>query len=205
MDKLILAMRIDDKDGALQAVKSYLSCSKIGGFGVCEVEPDNTHYHFLLEGFEDKKDVQAFRVGLTRKCTMLKGNGSYSISIVKDLDKYERYIAKGGCQAEAPQIVWRQSLKYTDDKLAELHEAYWMENRKLKKRQCGSMVDYVVDEAKRRCVSWSDRTALNMIYIDEMEQRSKPLNIFAGKAVINMVQIKLCPNDDAKRSFAETM
>lgn len=205
MATIQLAMRVDDVDGAFEAVKDYLNVNSIGGFGVREAEPSNVHYHFLLEGFKEKKDVQAFRVALTRKCPMLKGNGGYSITIVKDLDKYERYITKGASDGEAPQIVWRQSLIYNDAKISELHDAYWAENQKMKKRAAGSMVDFVVDEAKRQCICWSDRHALNMIYIEEMEARSKPLNTFAGKAVINMVQIKLCPTDEAKRQFAELM
>lgn len=205
MTTISLALRIDDVPDALESVKSYLNANSIGGFSVREAEVNNVHYHFLLEGFKEKKDVQAFRVGLTRKCPMLKGNGGYSISVVKDLDKYERYMSKGSSSMDGPQIVWRQSLKYDDVKIDALHKLYWVENSKMKKRSAGSILDFVVDEAKRLGVSWSDRHSLNMIYIKEMEARSKPLNLFAGKSVINMVQLKLCPTDEARLMFSDMM
>lgn len=200
-----VSMRIDHVEGALAAITAYLGETRYGGFGVEENSEGNRHYHFLLEGFNEKKDVQAFRVAMTRKAPMLKGNGGYSISVVKDLDKYARYICKGASSGESPVLVWRQSLKYDDGKIAALHDAYWEENRKLKKRAAVSMVDFVVDEAKRRAINWRERSALSKIYIDEMVARGKPLNMFAGKSTINTVQVLLCPNDDAARDFADLM
>lgn len=195
---LLVALRTDKE---FEAVKAFVTSKSYGGFCVREAKEDNEHWHWLLE--VSAKNVQTFRVLLTRTVPELKGNSAYSATEVADLAKYERYMCKGDSEGQKPEVVWTQSVKYTPAKIDELHAAYWLENSKLKKRKVGSMLDYVVDEAKRQNVSWRDRKALSLIYVREVKARARPLNLFAARATMNTVQMLLCPNDTMEDEFAE--
>lgn len=199
---LLVALRTDVE---FEQVKAFVDHKAYGGFCVREVVDNNEHWHWLLDvpssGRAGERSaavrLQAFRVALTRAVPGLKGNAAYSATEVKDVEKYERYMCKGESDGVGPQVCWRNSLKYLDDKLDELHVAYWETNRTLKKRTAGSMVDFVVEEAKRLCVDWKDRRRLGKIYAKEVCARRKPLNIFAAKSCVNAVQCLLCPDDEA--------
>lgn len=180
-------------DGHFSGVKAYVESIGCGGFAVREtVAGENEHWHWLLE--TDRK-IQAVRTGLSRAVPELKGNGKYSLTEVKDIEKYERYLVKGESEGEGFELAWRNSLKYDDDKLEELHSQYWEANRKMKKRGGGSMLDWVVDQAKLQEVSYGQRSKLARIYIKELGQRGKPINLFSLKANLNSVQLALCPDD----------
>lgn len=185
----LIALRTDS---ALTAVLAWLAGLAAGGFGVREVAGDNEHWHWLVES---DKTYKAVRVDFNKKVPELKGNGAYSMSEVEDVEKYERYLCKGESSGAGPEVVWRNSVKYTEEKLSELHEAYWAENRSLKKRKVGSMVDFVVDAAKRDGITWNQRSKLAEIYIKELGVRSKPINLFSIRANLNAVQYALCPDD----------
>lgn len=202
MALLKIALRVDR---SFDAVKTFIDSKGIGGFGVREVAGEsNEHWHFLLE--TDKfKNLQSFRVNLTKTVTELKGNGSYSATAVEDVAKYERYLCKGNSEGEAPEVAWRNSILYTDDKISELHENYWKENKSLKKRKIGSVIDYIVDECKREGVEWKDRDKIAVLYVTEISKRAKPFNQFAAKSAVNAIQLQLCPDDSAIRMFAELL
>lgn len=199
MAPLVLALRTDK---AFASVKAWIDSKAIGGWAVREVSGDNEHWHWLLET-EAFRNVQSFRVLFTRACPELRGNSSYSVSEVKDLEKYERYMAKGETQGVLPEVAWRNSVRYDDEKVEALHEEYWTENAKLKRRKVGTALDSVYDDCKRDSVQWNDREAIAEKYIRELVSRNRPLNLFAARAAVNTIQIKLCPNDDAIRLFKE--
>lgn len=192
------ALRVD---GCLAAVLAWLAKECCGGYGVREVASgDNEHWHFAVES--DKK-LSALRTSFNRACPELKGNGKYSLTEVKDEDKYVRYMAKGNSEGEVPEVVWRNSIKYDDEAIEKLHDDYWTENRKLKKRKAGSMIDYVVDEAKRRDVKWDKRDELAKIYIRRQGELGKPINLFSLRANLNAVQVALCPDDSAVNELVD--
>ena len=198
---LLIALRVDKE---LPAVLDFIGERGCGGFGVREVSNGNEHWHFLLE--TDKfRNIQSFRVTLTRVIPNLKGNAAYSATTVDDVEKYERYMCKGNSEGESPEIAWRNSLKYIDDKIGELHAAYWKENMKLKKRKVGSVIDYIVDECKREGVEWKDRDKIAVKYVSEIAKRAKPFNQFAARSAVNAIQLQLCPDDSAIRMFAELL
>lgn len=201
MSLLLIALRIDK---CLSAVKEFIDSKGCGGFGVREVAGDNEHWHFLLS--TDKfRNLPAFRVSLTRAVPELKGNASYSATAVNDLAKYERYLAKGASEGESAEVAWRNSVTYSDDKIGELHEQYWKENSRLKKRKVGSIIDFVVDECKRQSVDWKDRSKIATMYVAEIAKRAKPFNQFAAKAAVNGIQLQLCPDEQAVAMFAELL
>lgn len=201
MAVLQIALRVDKE---FSSVKNFIDQKGCGGFGVREVAGDNEHWHFLLE--TDKfKNLQSFRVALTRACDQLKGNGSYSATKVEDVEKYERYMCKGASEGESCEVAWRNSLKYTDEKISELHDAYWKENLRLKKRKVGSVIDYIVDECKREGIDWKERSKIAVKYVTEISKRAKPFNQFAAKSALNAIQLQLCPDDSAIAMFAEML
>lgn len=199
--KMVLAVRVDK---SIDDVEAYFDRRGYGGFGVREVAGDNEHWHFLIET-DAHVNIQAFRVALTKAVPELKGNGSYSVSEVKDIDKYVRYMCKGESEGCGAEVVWRHSLLYTEEKCDQLHVEYWEENRRMKKRKVGSMIDAVVDECKRSSIGWREREKISFLYVKEVMSRAKPFNAFAAKSAVNTIQMLLCPDDSAMRMFAEAV
>lgn len=187
----VYALRID---GHHDKVVQWADKHGLGGFSVREVAGDNEHWHFLLEG---EKTIKQLRCSFNREVPELKGNGAYSLTECRDVDKYERYLAKGESEGQMPELAWSNSLKYDNDFISELHDKYWEENRNLKKRKAGSMIDWVVDEAKRQNIRWDEREKLAKVYIRELGARGKPINLFSVRSSINAVQFALCGDDSA--------
>lgn len=180
-------------DSLFDDVKSWVERQGFGGFAIREtVSGENEHWHWLLE---TDKDLHPVRCSFNRALPALKGNGAYSLTQCRDIDKYVRYLCKGDSEGAAPELAWSNSMVYDAAKLEELHVQYWDENRRLKKRKVGSMIDWVVDEAKRQEVAFSNRAKLSEIYIRELGVRGKPINLYSIRSNLNSVQIALCPDD----------
>lgn len=191
-------------DKCFDLVKAYLDSKAFGGFCVREVAGTNEHWHWYLE-VSGVRNIQAFRVALTRAAPDLKGNGAYSATDVKDVDKYTRYMCKGESEGAGPEVSWRNSILYDDDKVEELHVAYWTENKNLKKRKVGSMIDSVLDDCKREGLVWTDRDKIAELYLREVIKRARPLNTYSAKSACNTIQVLLCPGDEAIQMFAATV
>lgn len=191
---LRLAVRTD---GQLAKVKEYIASKGYSGFGVKEIAGTNEHYHWYLQTDVSRvKNVQAFRVDITRKIPELKGNGSYSAKECgEDYERYWQYMCKGAADGAGVDVVWRHGLVFTDEKLEELHQAYWSENnaRAAKKQKLPAIVDTVVEKLKADGTAWRDREAITRVYIRALYDREKPINIFSVKSAVNLVQIKLAP------------
>lgn len=187
-----LALRTDKEFAKVRAVVDALG---YGGFAVREVAGDsNEHWHWLLEG---DKELKVLRNKLTRSVPEISGNGAYSLTLCRDVEKYERYLCKGESEGAGVDVAWRNSLRYDDAKVEELHSQYWAENRKIRKRTAGSMIDRVVDEAKRKKIEWSNREQLAKVYIRMLADNGKPINLYSVRSNLNAVQVALCPDDTA--------
>lgn len=204
----IARLRVDQSAVSYADINAYLDRRSFGGFGTFELGrvTEKPHCHYVIHGFEDDKAVQAFRVDLKRKFPALN-RSNYSVSVSEDPERYDRYVAKGKSADEPPEVIWRHSLLYSLEKIAELHAAYWEENASTRKRKSeessSSMLDFVVDEAKRARIPWNERHTLSMIYLKEMTARRKAVNMFAAKSVINAVQLVLCPTDECASNMAD--
>lgn len=184
------ALRTDD---CFDKVKAWVEAQGFGGFSVREtVNNSNEHWHWLLE---TDRELHPVRCSFNRAIPELKGNGKYSLTVCRDIDKYVRYLCKGESEGVTPELAWSNSLVYDAAKLEELHVQYWDENRRLKKRKVGSMIDWCVDECKRLGVQYTDRKRISEIYIRELMSRCKPINLFSIRANVNTVQATLCPDD----------
>lgn len=191
-------------DGCFELVKAWVEKHGYGGFAVREgTESDNPHEHWLL--FVGNKTLKAVRSSFTREVPDLRGNGKYSMSEVDDLDKYARYMCKGRSDYLKPVVVWRDTLTYDDAKVAELHEAYWKENKSIKRKRGGSMIDKVVDAAKEQQVAYDDRRGLAKVYIRMLREEAKPVNLFSIRANLNAVQLCLCPDDSVLDSLVDRL
>lgn len=193
---MALALRTDTY---FEKVKAWVEKEGFGGFAVREVAGDNEHWHWILH--VGSKSIKQVRNSLMRNVKELSGNGAYSLTECRDKDKYERYMCKGDAEGTGVSLAWRNGLEYSDEKLEELHAAYYTENKKLKRKATGTMIDYVVDECKRKSIGWRKRDEMAKIYIKEQTARGKPLNLFAARATLNTVQVVL-GGEEAFEEFA---
>jgi hypothetical protein len=192
-----LAVRIDKE---VQKVKSFFDNRNYAGFGVREVSGDNEHWHFYVE---TETKPASLRVLLKRAVPELAGNGGYSVSDVRDVDKYLRYMSKGESSAVMPELCWTSGLLWTSDKVEELHDEYWAENKEMKKRRTTGVMDHVLDVCRDAGIAWDDRSAIAEEYMKELVARNKPINIYSVKSCVNLIQVKLCPTDDALKILAQ--
>lgn len=185
------ALRIDSN---FSEVRDLVVAKSFTVFAVREVADQNEHWHFYLEG---SIKLNSFRASLKRAVPALVGNGRYSVKQCDaDVEKYFRYCLKGEGNGAGYEIAWRTGLLWTDDRFEELHQAYWDENEKLKKKlRSGPIVDSVVDECKRTAVDWNDRVKISELYIRELVRRKKPINKFVIKSQCLLVSSLLCPDD----------
>lgn len=193
MAPLKIALRIDT---CFDEVVSYVEEKGFSGWCVREsVEGENQHWHWYLEG-DAFKNIRAFRVALTRKVEGLKGNGSYSAKETDEfVERYWRYMAKGPGDGQNCDVVWRQGLLWTPERIEELHVGYWEENR-VKRPKLGPIDDVVLEKAKEAGLEYDDVLGLQKIYIKELFVRNKPINLFSVRSHVNLLALKLAPNVD---------
>lgn len=189
---MAIALRTDTH---FAEVKLWAERLQLGGVACREVENGNEHVHWL---FYTDKAIKVVRQSLTR-AVPLSGNGAYSMSVVKDLDKYQRYICKGTAEGSGCEVVWKNVLT---DQTEEWHAAYWAEHAKLK-RKCANVNEAVMEECKRNEVTWDDRQKIAKIYIKELVAQNKPINLFTVRSNVNLLQCKLCPTDRALENLAD--
>lgn len=189
---LQIAMRIDK---CYDEVLSFVEERGMSGWCVREVAgADNEHWHWYLEtdGF---KNLQAMRVALTRKVPDLKGNGAYSIkSCDENVERYWQYMAKGEANGEGVLPCWRHGLLWTDEKLEELHAAYWSENQVRKRQKLRPIDEVVLEKAKEAGVAWDRPYELQKIYIKELFARLKPINMYSVRSHCNLIALQLAPD-----------
>lgn len=194
----VYALRID---GELTAVLDNLKKQDAAGFGVREVADNNEHWHFYIR---TNKKLQAFRTALLRDVPGLRGNGSYSIAQCRDEEAYERYCCKGENEETLPEVVWSYGFDAGAERVRALHDAYWDAHgpAQARKRKL-PVADTVLDICKRTAIKWDDRRAIVRLYIKELVSRNKPVNTFAIKAAVNVIQVHICPNDDALEELVD--
>jgi len=192
------ALRVDGNDPSalLAALKKYP-----GAYLVVKESPDgNPHFHAVIH--TDAK-LAAVRMALKRLLPE-GGNGAYSATVVRDLDKYQRYMMKGESRPVMPNIVDANGWNYQDPLWQqECHDSYWDENDEIsRKRKAAPVIETVLIKCKEMKYSWTNRAAIAEVFIREMSSRDKSINIFALKSQVNLLQIKLCPDDSAIQDLA---
>lgn len=194
MSETIVAIRVDG-DQYRDQLRDFLTSD---GASLCvreTVEGENPHYHAVLHS---QRKIAAIRMALKRMLGV-GGNGDYSMSEVRDLDKYQRYMLKGPSAGVMPEIVVTVGIQYQDAEWRqEKHDAFWEEAEQLtKKRKLEPIMDHTYRECTEAGVQWHQRERIAKIYITELISRNKPINCFAAKSAINLLQCKLCPDESA--------
>lgn len=194
-----VAIRLDASDPT--ELLSFLNSDGGAYLVVRELEETNPHFHVILHS---RRKHTAVRQGLKRALPGLNGNGAYSCTPVRDLAKYQRYCMKGEAREKMPEIVGANGINYVSAEWqAETHDAYWDENDELgRKRKRVSVYDSVLQQVKDAGVSWSNRERIAEMYIRELGSRDKSINLYAVKNFVNLIQLKLCPDDSALLDLA---
>lgn len=189
---MALALRIDSH---LPQVVAWVQKEGYGGWACREVEGQNEHWHWILFTC---KNIKTVRASLTR-AVPLSGNGAYSLTVVRDVPKYERYICKGIAAGSGCDVVWKNVL---EDRTAALHAAYWAERASLKRKAVNTLSSVYEDCIADR-VEWNDRKAICKKYINALVLQNKPINLFSVRSNVNLLQCKLCPTDRAIDNLAD--
>lgn len=200
-DHYDLAIRFDGVDST-ELIK-YLEKDTGSFIVVKEIAEGNPHFHVYLR---TKKKESAARAALKRAMPELNGNGSYSLAVVRDLDKYYRYMMKGEKFEVLPNVIASNGILFSTEWIQEQHDLYWDENDKLqKKRKAEPIIDVVLIKCKQLKYNWDNRELISRVYIKELVERGKAINIFSAKSAVNLLQVKLCPNDDALEDLAKNV
>lgn len=192
MAPLKIALRIDHH---FDETREFVEEKGASGWCVREEADSGEHWHWYLET-DQFTNIRAFRMALTRGVPGLKGNQSYSAKETDEfVERYWQYMAKGDGEGENCQVVWRHGLLWTDEKLEELHRAYWEENRK-KRPRMAPIDEVVLEKAKAAHLSYKDVPDVLKIYIKELFVRDKPINLFSARSRVNLICLKLAPDVD---------
>lgn len=168
---------------------------------------ENPHCHAVLVCEEGK--IKTLRTAFTRAFPDLKGNGSYSLTVVKDEDKYDRYMCKGAAEGELPDVVGRQGVKYTDSWIEEMNRQYWslnfksMKNKYQKDGKKLSFLDFVVQECKKRRIDWNCDSDIARVYIELAATEKKVLCQATLKKHVEGAKLQLCGDQQAVEYFVQ--
>lgn len=201
----MFALRLDVEPRDKDSVKSWLDRNSKGYFVVHEtVHGENDHIHAVIE---TDKNLNALRVSFKRAFPNKIGNGQYSLKECDaDVENYMLYMCKGDSVDDMPVVWLRNGLLYTDDKIKEWHNRYWVNNEQLtrnkrKRAESGNMVERLERLAKEKGLRSDQKDEIAKLYIKEYVQMRKGINVFAARAVVNTVSVLL----DEDRGQAEAL
>lgn len=201
-------LRLDHFDGAVDLLRRLLADA--GSYLVVREDPeDNPHYHVV---FRSAKRIATLREQV-RRGIPADGNGAYSLKKCgPDVERLEQYCCKGPSAEHLPELVLKQGIEYSHERIKELHEKYWVENNQIqanrlkrKKMRNLTMVELVEEEAKHKGIRATSATAredIAEIYIRKQMEARKPINLYHCKGVVNTVHCLLCSDDSAIKDLA---
>lgn len=197
-----LAIRLDGQDPS--DLINFLEDDGGAFLIVKEVAGDNHHFHAVVRS---RRAVQPFRMAFKRAMPQLAGNGAYSIAVVRELDKYHRYLCKGDALGVWPEVVGANGIQYQDLEWQNAqHEAYWSENSRLAgERRNLNVLDASYNALRDRNVQWHNREEIARVYIREVVARGKSINTFACRSAVNLLSVRLCPDDSALDELARVV
>lgn len=193
-DQYDIAIRLDGSDSS--ALVQWLSADGGSYIVVSEKQEENPHFHVYLRS---ARKISAVRTSFKRAFPELKGNGSFSISQVRDVSKYYCYLMKGESVEEMAVVVAAHGVQHTDEAWQKTkHDEYWEVNEEItRRRKLLPVGEVVLAACKQANVKWDDVESIGKLYIKELVARDKAINIFSVKSHVALIQVKLCPTDAA--------
>lgn len=203
------ALRVDGSDHS--PLVSVLS--QFGAYFVVRetVEGENPHFHALLVS---DKPIKVVRNKLVRTLfpegtgPAVRGNGKYSLTLVEDADKYRRYICKGVDEDSLPEVVGKCGMEFTDDWVKQRHSQYWDVHAQLEeaaRAKKAPVFETVLRECTARGIRWDHDVMICRLYINELAKRDKAINVFSVRSVVNLIKVKLCPDNSAIDALAQAV
>lgn len=197
-----LAIRVDIKNESDPSTLSSLLDSLGGSYWIVrEGGSSNPHVHVH---YTTTRTLNAVRLAFKKKFPTHVGNGGYSIKQCdSDVTGYDRYMAKGDSEGDSPIIISRQGVQYDLDTIQQWHIEYWNVNQELMKKRRKKLGSNTCDQLLQICLDKgiNTRGKIANAYLDLLLAANKPINIFAGKAAINTVWLKLCTDDSARNAL----
>lgn len=191
------ALRMDYSESQFDRLRSWLEACNGRYLVVYETgEGENPHVHV---GFTSEKTLNALRVDLKRKFPELVGNGSYSLKEGDDnFDDYIIYMCKGDGEEEAPVVLMRHGLDFSDEKIEQYHERYWVNNAQIResKRKRSAFGGTTVEQVEKICKEKGVRSKEDIAreYIRLYRDQRRAINVFQARAVVNTVSLLVCPD-----------
>ena len=192
------AIRVDELDDGIRAGLLALLAACCTAYLVVRetVAHVNPHYHVFCHSVEKIKVLRnKFRTHLPQ----VLGNKSYSLKLCEDdFEPYLRYLCKGESSELPPDVVARHGLDFTEDRIARLHEAFWVNNaeiatqrQKRKRLQGATVAEKLYEICLHKGIRYSQREQIAREYIRLCKAANKTISIYYAKSVLNIVQLKL--------------
>lgn len=202
------ALRLDYSESDKEELVKWMESHSTGSvFAVYEDhDGENPHVHVVL--WSDKR-ADALRKSFKRLFPTKIGNGGYSLKPCDDdVEAYMRYMCKGREKNVLPRVIYRMGLDYTDVKIEQYHDQYWVNNDALmsNKRKRGELKLGLIEKIEKICkdegVRKNDREGIAKIYIRLYRDARKSINTFAARAVVNTVQVLLDDTGEVMEDLA---
>lgn len=154
---------------------------------VIEEDANRTHYQGIIST-EIRQETLKKRI---QRSLIKSGNGAYSFKVVKDYDKYIRYLCKGSMKGEYPKVVSKSGIKLNDKDIRDLHYQYW-EIKENTKDKSMNMIEFICQKLSiyesitKKCVVQE--------VIKYYKVNNKPMNIFHMKSQVRLIMCKLDNN-----------
>lgn len=184
----VYAIRVHELDiTSASRVRSF--CESTGGSYVVARETDASRVHYQGWIRCDIKS-QALRARLKKAFPECVGNKGYSLTAVKDFEKYSRYILKGTPEELAVVIAY-YGIELNEETLASEHRAYWSTHSKPGKSNRG-IVEEVEEWVKSQ--EWTDDR--NKLYevaervCDTITARKRSLPLYYVRGVVNTLMYR---------------
>lgn len=192
----------DIRDMLERHARSYVVCREVAS---------EMHYHVA---FHSASSRQALNIYLRRKCGDKIGKANAGAAFneekIRDEDALHRYLCKGEGPGQLPDIVMF-SLLVPDRQawIQQKHDEYWQEHDRLKRKRKADrkqpMTEMMNDWADQcGLVRYAEfRKAASREYIRICVEQNRPMNVFHGKAVVNLVCAKRF--EEAKEAFEDKL
>lgn len=202
-----IAIRIHDLDDSTRSKIGNFLGTIDGSYCIARETYECIRPHFQGWIRTDIK-IQALRERLYRAMPEIRGTGkgrgnsAYSLSAVRDIDRYKYYILKGSPQ-ELPDIVFRSGYDLSQEDINRIHTEYWKTRTTSNAKEKRTITNRILDWSKEQ--SFENMTTLDMEevigskIIEEYIKSEKLMMLHQMNGLYNLVMCTVSPG--YKRDF----